>query len=68
MENFIVSKKYGIAVKRNVFKRRCRAAYNETFVDSIFDCSLIVSPQLVDIGWKQIQKSFSKLSKHIYDK
>ena len=56
-----VSKKYGNAVKRNLFKRRVR----EVFINKVFkpgvNVALIVKPKKNDINYASINNSFDKL-------
>ena len=54
----IVSKKYGNAVQRNLFKRRCRSAYKTILMNSGVDIALIVRPKKQNINNKSIIKSF----------
>ena len=52
----IVSKKYGNAVKRNLFKRRCRILFNNYFKNErIF---LVVQPKNSTLSWKHLERSF----------
>ena len=54
----IVSKKYGNAFQRNLFKRRCRSAYKTILMNSGVDIALIVRPKKQNINNKSIIKSF----------
>ena len=65
---FTVSKNYGSAVKRNLFKRRCRAAYHDFIFNSLFDCAIIVTPIQNNLSWIQIKKAFEKFVENVYDK
>lgn len=65
---FTVSKKYGNAVSRNLFKRRCRTIYNEIFIDKLYDCAVIITPMMNNINYKQIAVDCNKLIEHINDK
>jgi len=56
----IVSKKYGNAVNRNLFKRRCRTCF-QTLVKNGFSHTLIISPKKQKITWAEINISFNKL-------
>jgi len=60
----IVSTKYGNAIERNLFKRRCRAAFKSTMVDNNMDCAIIVRPKKPGVSFRNIQESFNS----IYDK
>lgn len=54
----IVSKKYGNAPSRNLFKRRCRALYRLYFQNE--NLIIVIQPLHQNIGWKNIQSGFSK--------
>ncbi len=54
---FIVSRKYGNSVKRNLFKRRCRNIFFE-LIKNNFNYSIIVQPKTKNINWKIIKQSF----------
>ena len=45
---FIVSRKYGNSVKRNLFKRRCRYAFYK-LIKSGFTSSIIIQPKTKNI-------------------
>ena len=60
----IVSKKYGSAIERNLFKRRCRFAFKLIMVDNNMLCAMVVHPKKSDLSFNTIQKSFNS----IYDK
>ena len=60
----IVSKRYGNAIERNLFKRRCRSAFKSIMVDNNVGCILIVCPKRPGISFKAIQESFNS----VYDK
>ena len=62
----IVSKKYGNAVYRNLFKRRCRAQF-QALVKSGFANTLIITPKKKKITWDEINISFCKLSQQLSD-
>ena len=61
---FIVSKRYGNAVKRNLFKRRCRNVFTSLWGDSDLQVSVIVYPVKQNISFREIDNSFRTL----YDK
>ena len=60
----IVSKKYGNAVERNLFKRRCRSTFKSIMADNSMSYALIVRPKKSGISFEGIQKAFNS----IYDK
>ena len=60
----IVSKRYGNAIERNLFKRRCRSAFISIMVDNNMGCTVIVRPKKSDVSFRTIQESFNS----IYDK
>ena len=60
----IVSKRYGNAIERNLFKRRCRAAFKSIIVDNNIGFAIVVRPKKPDLSFRTIQKSFNS----IYDK
>ena len=57
---FIVSRKYGNSVQRNLFKRRCRYAFYKLIKEG-FTYSVIIKPKATNITWKTINKSFESL-------
>ena len=57
---FIVSRKYGNSVQRNLFKRRCRYAFYKLIKEG-FTYSIIIKPKAHNITWKNINKSFESL-------
>ena len=57
---FIVSRKYGNSVKRNLFKRRCRYAFYKLIKKEVH-CSIIIQPKTSNIPWESIKKSFEAL-------
>ena len=62
----IVPKKYGNAVSRNLFKRRCRTRF-QALVKNGFTNSLIIMPYKQNITQSTISTSFNKLTKHLSD-
>ena len=60
----IVSTRYGNAIERNLFKRRCRSAFKSTMVDNSVNYAVIVRPKKPKISFGTIQKSFNS----VYDK
>ena len=63
---FIVSRKYGNAIKRNLFKRRCRIQF-EALVKGGFTNTLIIIPNRQNIAWTTINTSFNKLVNRLSD-
>ena len=57
----VVSKKYGNAVYRNLFKRRCRSLFKTTIIDNKMLCSIIVLPNKQNVSQKSINESFAGL-------
>ena len=62
----IVSRKYGNAVYRNLFKRRCRAQF-QTLIKNGFTNTLIIPPNKQNITWSAINASFNKLTEQLND-
>jgi ribonuclease P protein component len=60
----IVSRKYGNAIERNLFKRRCRSAFKSIMVDNNMGCVVVVRPKKPDLSFGAIQESFNSM----YDK
>lgn len=58
---FIVSKKYGNAVQRNLFKRRCRSVFGSVIINSGSFLSIIVRPKSSNVSYASICNSFSAL-------
>jgi len=58
-----VSKKYGNAVKRNLFKRRVREVFINKVYKAQINVALIVKPKKPDINYTSIDLSFDKLMK-----
>ena len=63
---FIVSRKYGNAINRNLFKRRCRAQFI-TLIKNGFTNTLIITPKKKNITWAEINTSFYKLTERLND-
>lgn len=61
----IVSKNYGNAVQRNLFKRRCRFLFKTIFLNNNCNVSLIVRPKKQNINNKSIYKSFTSIKEKI---
>ena len=59
----IVSKRFGNAVQRNLFKRRCRNVFVSGFIRENLNYSVIVRPNKQDISYAEIQDSFLHLKK-----
>lgn len=62
---FVVSKRYGNAIKRNLFKRRCRSVFTSLCVDSDLQVSVIVYPVKQNISFREIDNSFRILYEKI---
>ena len=62
----IVSRKYGNAVYRNLFKRRCRAQF-QTLIINNFTNTLIITPNKQKITQSAINVSFNKLAEQLND-
>ena len=62
---FIVSKHYGNAVARNLFKRRCRNIFRTTIINQGIDIALIVRPENQNIPFTEIKNSFRDLYENI---
>ena len=62
----IVSRKYGTAVRRNLFKRRCRAEF-QTLIKNGFTNTLIITPNQQKITWSAISASFNELTEKLND-
>ena len=63
---FIVSKKYGNSIQRNLFKRRCRYAFYQ-LIKKGFVHSIIIKPKTQNISWKIIKESFSTLHNELHN-
>ena len=63
---FIVSRKYGNSVNRNLFKRRCRYGFYQ-LIKHGFNYSVIIQPKDNNISWTTINKSFETLYEKITD-
>ena len=61
---FIVSRKYGNSVERNLFKRRCRYIFYK-LIKSGFSYSIIVKPKTKNIKWNTIKESFESIHENI---
>ena len=61
---FIVSRKYGNSVERNLFKRRCRYAFYQ-LIKKEFPYSIIIKPKKQKINWSIIKKSFESVYEQI---
>ena len=62
----IVSRKYGNAIYRNLFKRRCRVQF-QTLVKNGFTNTLIIIPNKQNITWAAINTAFNKLVNRLSD-
>jgi len=61
---FIVSRKYGNSVERNLFKRRCRHKFYE-LIKNGFPYSIIIKPKAQNIDWNIIKSSLDSLNAEI---
>ena len=64
---FIVSRKRGISVERNKFKRRCRSAFGETDMFQRKNLNVIIQPMGSLVGWDDIKVAFSMFSSKLYE-
>ena len=68
--SFIVSRKKGIAVERNLFKRRCRALFdNYLIVHNQKSIQIIVRPDKIlnnNYSWKELSLSFEQFFSKLY--
>ena len=64
---FVVSKKLGSAVDRNLFKRLLRNLYFDVFVKNNIKIAMIVLPKRIKLKKEEIIESFELLKK-VYDK
>ena len=62
----IVSRRYGNAVYRNLFKRRCRAQF-QALLKNGFTNTLIITPKKQKITWAAISTSFIQLTEQLND-
>ena len=62
---FIVSKRYGNAVSRNLFKRRCRALFHNLFIKHNAGIALIIKPNMANLSYSQIEYSLGVLHEKI---
>jgi len=58
---FLVSKKFGKAHERNLFKRRCRSAFYQRLIRKDINYSIIIRPSRSPLSWAQINQSFDLL-------
>ncbi len=61
---FIVSRKYGNSVERNLFKRRCRHIFYK-LIKNGFPHSIIIKPKVKNIQWNIIKQSFESMHEKI---
>ena len=59
---FMLSKKFGNAVKRNKFKNRCRFLYRQLLTENC-SLSLIVLPLEKNLSFKSIERAFKDFKK-----
>ena len=63
--SFIVNRKKGNAVCRNLFKRRCRSLFNQHQDDELKNMQIIIKPiknLKNNYGWKELNQSFEDFS------
>ena len=61
---FIVSRKYGNSVGRNLFKRRCRYIFYKLIKNGC-SYSIIIKPKVKNIQWHTIKDSFESVHEKI---
>jgi len=61
----IVSKKYGNAINRNLFKRRCRELFKKNCINNNSYVAVIVKPNRTNINYKELCNAFNELLMHI---
>jgi len=61
----VMSKKYGNAVHRNLFKRRCRSLFKTTIIDNKVLFSVVILPNKQNVSKKSINESFAGLYNQI---
>ena len=64
---FIVSKKYGGSIQRNLFKRRCRSLFKTALIDNKIYCSVVIRPNKQNVSLKSINESFALLYNQLLD-
>ena len=64
---FIVSKKYGNAVKRNLFKRRCRELFKKNIINHKLHMAIIIRPNNNNISYNELNSAFKDLLLKIND-
>ena len=62
---FIVSKHYGNAVSRNLFKRRCRSLFQNTFVKYESNMAVIIRPNTKNVPYPNIEFALENLYEKI---
>ena len=62
----IVSRKYGNAIYRNLFKRRCRTQF-QALLKKGFTNTLIITPKKQKVAWTAISASFIQLNEQLND-
>ena len=65
---FVVSKKYGNAVRRNKLKRRCRALFADNIMNKNLNISVIIFPNKQNIKYKNLSSDFLNFKKIYVDK
>ena len=64
----IVSRKYGNAVVRNLFKRRCRGLFRTCMINRGLSIALIVRPNKKNLSFTEIQLAFTYVYDQVFDK
>ena len=62
---FIVSKHYGNAVARNLFKRRCRSLFYNTFIKLGANMAVIIRPNTQNVSYPNIVFALGSLYEKI---
>ena len=62
---FIVSKHYGNAVERNLFKRRCRSLFYKIFIKPGASMAIIIRPNITNISYPNIEIAMESLYEKI---
>ena len=63
----IVSKKYGNAVKRNLFKRRCRELFKKKIINHKICLAIIIRPNKNNMNYNELADAFNALLLQIND-
>ncbi len=63
----VVGRRLGPALKRNLFKRRIRALYNDFLIKKDKKITMIILPKTINLGWIDIKNSFELMLKKTND-